>query len=94
MIIAFPPCTYLTNASACRLFKRIDGDSEEYRLTNIERIKNGILARDLFLAILNSNCDYVAIENPVPLTVFCLPQYSQIIQPYMFGEPFKKRTCL
>lgn len=34
------------------------------------------------------------MENPVPLKCFGLPRYQQIIEPYHFGEPWKKRTCL
>ena len=34
------------------------------------------------------------MENPAPLKYFELPHYSQIIEPYQFGDPWKKRTCL
>lgn len=40
------------------------------------------------------SCDKVAIENPIPSRVYDLPEYSQIIQPYEYGHPFKKKTCL
>jgi len=36
----------------------------------------------------------IAVENPAPLKHFGLPKYSQIIEPYQFGHPWKKRTCL
>ena len=92
LIIGFPPCTYLTNAGAARLFRNVhDG---EFQMVNIERLKNGILGRDLFMAILHADCDRIAVENPVPSSIFCMPKASQIIQPYNFGHPFSKKTCL
>jgi hypothetical protein len=36
----------------------------------------------------------ICIENPVPSTIFELPKYSQIIQPYYFGDMVQKKTCL
>lgn len=51
-------------------------------------------AKEFFLACLNADCDRIAVENPVPSGVYRLPKYSQIIQPYEFGEPYKKKTCL
>lgn len=94
MIIGFPPCTYLTNAGAMRLFRKPEDEEEEWRLVNVERLKLGIEARDFFTSILNADCEKIAIENPVPLKIFNLPQYHQIIHPYYFGDPYKKRTCL
>lgn len=92
MIIAFPPCTYLTNAGAARLFRDVhDG---EYQMVHLERLKNGIKGRDFFMKIMNANCDHIAIENPVPSTLWCLPQPTQMIEPYEYGHPYSKRTCL
>lgn len=67
---------------------------DEFRLMNEERVKKGILARDFFLAILNAPCDRVAVENHVPSSLWQLPEPSQVIQPYMFGDPYKKKTYL
>ena len=36
----------------------------------------------------------IAIENPVPSKVFAMPPYTQTIQPYEYGHPYTKRTCL
>lgn len=92
LIIAHPPCTYLTNAGAARLFRNVhDGD---FQMINVERLKKGIIGRDFFMAMLNANCKKVAVENPVPSNIFCLPPASQRIQPYEFGHPYSKRTCL
>lgn len=42
----------------------------------------------------NAPVDKIAIENPIPMRIFGLPEYSQIIQPYMFGDEYMKTTCL
>jgi hypothetical protein len=86
MIIAFPPCTYLTNAGAVRL--RIKGIIQE------DRMKKAIEAKEFFMQFYNSDCEKVCIENPTPGKIHQLPTYSQAIQPWMFGHPYTKRTCL
>lgn len=86
LIIAHPPCTYLTNAGATRL--RVNGEIVP------ERYEKAMEAKEFFLKFLNADCPRVAVENPVPSKIHGLPPYSQIIQPYMFGEPWLKRTCL
>ena len=92
MIIGFPPCTYLTNAGACRLF--MDERQGDFQMINVRRLKKGIKARDFFLSILSADCEHIAIENPVPSSVFCMPEPSQLIQPWEFGHPYSKKTYL
>lgn len=97
LIIAHPPCTYLTNGGAVRLFRKEIREYKPYgifQMVNVERLKNGILARDFFMQIFNANCEKVVIENPVPMSVYMLPKETQIIQPFMFGDPYSKKTCL
>lgn len=96
MIIAFPPCTHLA-VSGARHFeaKRADG-----------RQRDGI---EFFCQFLIADCERIAIENPVGIISgdyipthfpdlaekYDLPRKpSQIIQPYEFGDPHKKTTCL
>ena len=86
MIIAHPPCTYLTCAGAVRM--RVNGELQT------ERFAKAMEARDFFLAFLNADCDHVAVENPTPMKIVQLPPYSQAIQPYEYGHPYSKRTCL
>ena len=86
MIIAFPPCTYLTNAGAVRM--RVNG------VIQPERYQKAMEARSFFLKFYNANCSKICVENPVPMKLVQLPPYSQIIQPYQFGHPYSKRTCL
>ena len=87
LIIAHPPCTYLSNAGACRLYP-------QKGVMNEKRYKEGLEAKKFFLQFLNADCEYIAVENPVPSKVFDLPKYTQIIQPYEFGAPYTKKTCL
>lgn len=86
MLIAHPPCTYLSKAGGNRL--RIDGFIQQ------DRYEKGQKAAEFFLKFLNADIPRIAVENPVPLKIFGLPPYSQIIEPHMFGDPWKKRTCL
>ena len=87
MIIAFPPCTYLSNAGACRLYPK-KGQIDE------ERYQKGLQAKDFFLRFLNADCPRVAVENPVSSKVFEMPPYTQEVQPWMFGHPVQKKTRL
>lgn len=90
LLIAHPPCTYLSNAGAARLYKRIDGKS----YVELDRFEKGFDAKEFFLKFLNADVPKIAVENPIPSGVYRLPQYSQIIQPYEFGHPYSKKTCL
>ena len=86
MIIAFPPCTYLTNAGAVRM--RVNGEIVQ------ERFAKAMEAKEFFMRFYNANCPKIAIENPTPMKIVGLPTYTQAIQPYQFGHPYSKRTCL
>ena len=97
LIIAHPPCTYLTNGGAVRMFRKEFRQYEPYglfQMVNVERLKCGMEARDFFMAFYNANCKKVVIENPVPMSIYALPKPDQVIQPFMFGEPYSKKTCL
>lgn len=87
MIVAFPPCTYMTNAGACRMYPK-KGQIDE------ERFAKAMEAKEFFMAFYNADCERICIENPVPLSVIRLPEKSQVIQPYQFGHPFTKKTYL
>lgn len=85
MLIAHPPCTYLTNAGARHLWKG--------HQLNCERYEKGLEAKAFFMAFLNADCDRIAVENPIPSKVFELPKYTQTVQPFEYGHPFTKKTC-
>lgn len=90
LLIAHPPCTYLSNAGAARLYKRLEGKS----YVELERLNNGMDAKEFFLEFLNAPIEKIAVENPIPSGVYRMPKYNQIIQPYEFGHPYSKKTCL
>lgn len=90
LIVAHPPCTYLSNAGAARLYRIMDGKTYIER----DRFEKGLDAKEFFLACLSAKCDHLAIENPVPSGVYRLPKYTQAIQPYEYGHPYSKKTCL
>lgn len=86
MVIAHPPCTYLSNAGARFLYPK--------GKLNCERYQKGLEGKILFMALYNAKCDKICVENPIPSSIFGLPKYSQTVQPYEHGHPFKKKTCL
>jgi len=88
MIIAFPPCTYLT-VTGNRWF-----NVERYGEKAIQRHKDREWAINFFMTIANSKCKKIAIENPVGIMSSEWRKPDQIINPFQFGEPFEKKTCL
>ena len=85
MIIAHPPCTYLTNAGVCFL------KNNELRWKQMEE------AATFFKNILNNKCRYICVENPIPhhwAVEKIGRKYDQIIHPWMFGHTEQKSTCL
>ncbi len=87
LLIAHPPCTYMSNAGAVRLFPKKG-------LMDVERYKKGLDAKTFFMHFINADCDRICVENPIPSSIFELPKYTQIIQPYEYGHPYSKKTCL
>jgi hypothetical protein len=86
LIIAFPPCTFLSNAGAVHLYPK--------GILNEQRYQKGLLAKEFFMQFYDSQCKRIAIENQTPSKIFDLPKPSQIIQPYYFGHDTTKRTLL
>jgi len=86
LMIAHPPCTFLTKAGTRWLFPKGE--------LNKQRYNKGLEAKDFFLKLLNFDCSRIAIENPVPQKVFNMPTPTQIIQPYEYKHKLKKTTCL
>lgn len=86
LMIAHPPCTYLSVVAAKHLY----GGG----ILNEERYKKGVKAAEFFTALLEAPIPKIGIENPVQFKIFGLPKYNQVIHPYYFGEPYQKRTCL
>jgi hypothetical protein len=87
LIIAHPPCTYMSKAGA-RFMYLTAGN------VNQERLEKALHAKEFFMQFMNADCDKICIENPTPLKIVGLPKESQVIQPYQFGHPYSKRTLL
>lgn len=88
LIIAHPPCTYLT-VTGNRWF-----NVERYGEKALKRIDNRKKAIAFFMLFVNAKCKHIAIENPVGVMSTEWQKPEQIIQPYYFGDPFEKKTCL
>ena len=88
MIIAFPPCTYLT-VTGNRWF-----NIDRYGEKAIQRHKERKDAIDFFMAFANADCEKIAIENPVGIMSSEWRKPNQIINPWQFGDAFEKKTCL
>lgn len=88
MIIAFPPCTYLSCVGAPLVFNK------DHTVKDAERYQKGVDAACFFRMFLEADCPKIAVENPRQLRCFGLPLAAQYIEPYMFGEPWRKKTGL
>lgn len=88
MIIAHPPCTYLT-VTGNRWF-----NVERYGEKAIQRAKDREEAIAFFMAIAIARCDKIAIENPVGVMSTVWRKPNQIIHPWEYGDSYEKSTCL
>lgn len=86
MIIAFPPCTYLT-VTGNRWF-----NVEKYGEKAIQRQKNRQEAIEFFMAFANADCERIAIENPVGVMSTHFRKPDQIIQPWQFALSEDEKT--
>lgn len=81
LIVAHPPCTDLASSGAQYWpQKRADGRQQA--------------ALDFFMAMYNAPAPRVAVENPVGYVGTAFRKADQIIQPWQFGDPYNKKTCL
>ena len=87
MIIAHPPCTYLTLAG-----------NKWYKPEFTERFPNRLIQRqqaiNFFMKFVNADCERIAIENPVGIMSSVYRKPDQYIEPYQFGDHEKKKTGL
>lgn len=81
MVIAHPPCEHLAvSGNRWRKEKVEDGREQQ--------------AVDFFMAIVEANAPKVVVENPVGVMSTRFRKPDQIVHPWMFGDPYRKRTCL
>lgn len=79
LMIAHPPCTHLAVSGARYFYKKQKEQQEALEFVNI---------------LLNAPIDRIALENPVSIISSRIRKPDQIVQPYMFGHPESKKTCL
>ena len=87
LMIAFPPCTFLSYVGEGWF------NVEKYKEKAIKRLENRKKAEEFFIKIYNSNIKYIAIENPRGSIMKAIKP-TQYIHPYYFGDNHKKLTCL
>lgn len=80
LMIAHPPCTYLSWAGIWA--------------TSKNRLQNQEEAIEFFKFLYNAPIFHICIENPLGYMNKHFIKESQIIHPYYFGDPQMKRTCL
>lgn len=88
LIIAHPPCTYLTLAGNRWFNIAKYGEKAKQRYNNREN------AIKFFMNFVNAKCEHIAIENPIGVINTVYKKPDQIIQPYEYGHPYRKSTCL
>ena len=93
LIIAHPPCTYFSNATMVNLGRKDKPHifNEEWKRSFFKKRKNTL---DFVKYIYNADCEKICIENVVGYLSTHFKKPSQYIEPYMFGDPWKKKTCL
>lgn len=88
MLICHPVCQMLC-VSGNRWF-----NVERYGEAAIQRAKDREKAVEFFMAFVNADCEHIAIENPIGIMSTRYRKPDQIIQPFQFGHPYTKQTCL
>lgn len=88
ILIAHPPCTFLTVAANKYYNVEVYGDKARKRLQDRED------AVEFFMKFINAECERIAVENPVGIMSTRYRKPDQIIEPYWFGHPVGKKTCL
>ena len=81
MMIAHPPCTHLAVSGAAHFKAKRESGVQQEALEFVRRL-------------LNSNIQRIALENPISIISSNIRKPEQIIQPWMFGHPEQKATCL
>ena len=81
LIIAHPPCTHLASSGA-RWFREKQMDFRQQK------------ACVFFMRMILCNAEHIAVENPIGIMSSCYRKPDQVIQPYEYGDPHRKATCL
>lgn len=81
LLIAHPPCTDLA-VSGARWFREKQMDFRQQK------------ACVFFMRMMLANAERIAVENPIGIMSNCYRKPDQVIQPYEYGDPYRKSTCL
>jgi site-specific DNA-cytosine methylase len=93
LIIAHPPCTYFSNATMVNLGRKDKPHifNDKWKQDFLKKRQNAL---DFVKVIYNAECEKICIENVVGYLSNNFKKPSQYIEPYYFGEPWRKKTCL
>lgn len=96
MMIAHPPCTYITNAGVRHLHSVPSRTGKVTAVHGEDRWILMYIACGFFNLLQRANIPKICVENPVPhgYAREIIGGYNQIIQPYQFGDDASKKTCL
>ena len=97
LMIAHPPCTYLTNAGVRHLHSIPSRNGVITKINGAARFKALKEGADFFNELYNAPIQYIAVENPIPSRYalnYLVGNYTQIISPWEFGDDETKRVCL
>lgn len=87
LIIAHPPCTYLTNTANSWY------DTDKYGKKAEQRWRDRVDAAVFFMQFVSADCEKIAVENPVGIMNSVYRKPDCIVHPYYFGDDAKKKTC-
>lgn len=96
LIIAHPPCTYLSKVGSLWLYKEPLGNVNTFdgwEQLNVYRWKKLLDAREFFFKCLDAQAQFVAVENPIPMRKANLPKPSTFACPSWYGVKYTKKTC-
>ncbi len=98
MMIAHPPCTYLSISGASWFYhpedKYLPKEKRRPHPKFPNRKNDREKAVEFFMALINADIEHIALENPVGVMNKIYKKPSQIVQPYFFGNSAEKKTCL
>ena len=92
LVIAHPPCTYLSKCQGNLIFERLPNGASVVR--DYDRLYNGVRAALFFRSFLDCSAPFVCVENSLMLRCYGIRPPDCVVQPFEFGDPFSKATGL
>ena len=92
LVIAHPPCTYLSRVQGNLIFKHLPDGSSVVR--DYDRLYKGLKASIFFRRFFDCSAPFLCVENPLMLRCWGIRKPDCVVQPYEFVHPFSKATCL